>query len=809
VPLPKGDRMADHIISLLACCLMVCGPMAAISGAGAAEERERNLLPNGNFAEGMKEWLPFWTRDPGASRSAIESAAAHSPWALITHTGEKDWSFCHTLRLAVQPGEIYELSAAIHLEGKGSASLGVVTRDTAGDVLNWDHGGRHIVESKASQEICARFVVPPAAATIQPRLMGYGPSNVRLANVILRRAGTVAELRNKDLPATVSAQNGRLDLTVRTADATFEIRDRASGISWTQLADDVPLTVLSAQSVAGGIDLRLLDPVALRELAANVRLANDRPEVTVSLRSKGEMRTPLRWPAPFVTAGGQTLILPLNEGISYPVDDESLREMNYSVCLYGGHGLCMPWYGAMNPSGGGWMALVETPDDAVVHIPRRDGLFVVAPEWHAQRGQFGPERVIRYAFFDRGGYVAMAKRYRDYAKETGLFRTLAEKRKAVPAVDLLVGAVNVWCWEKDAPAFCREMQALGIGRILWSNARPPEELKALNEMGVLTSRYDIYQDTMNPENFPKLRWVHGDWTTDAWKNDDLMVGENGDWVRGWEVETREGPMIPCGVLCDRQAVDYAKKRIPAELATHPYACRFIDTTTASPWRECYNPKHPMTRTESRLSKMQLLRYVSEGCGLVCGSETGHDAAVPYVHYFEGMLSLGPFRVPDAGRDMMKVWDNIPDDVAKFQTGHGYRIPLWELVYHDCVVAQWYWGDYNNKLPALWDRRDLWNALYGTPPMFMFDRNRWESNRARFAKSYAASVPIARATGYVEMLSHEWLTADHAVQRTRFANGVTVTANFGNAPWKQPNGISIPPLGCNAEGIQPVPEQSGK
>ncbi len=134
------------------------------------------------------------------------------------------------------------------------------------------------------------------------------------------------------------------------------------------------------------------------------------------------------------------------------------------------------------------------------------------------------------------------------------------------------------------------------------------------------------------------------------------------------------------------------------------------------------------------------------CGLVRGSETGHDAAVPYVHYFEGMLSLGPYRVPDSGRRTCRVVETYPS-VAKFQTGHYYRLPLWELVYHDCVVAQWYWGDYNNKLPALWDRRDLFNALYGTPPMFMFNRRVWEENRDRFVQSYQTATPVARATGY--------------------------------------------------------------
>jgi hypothetical protein len=240
------------------------------------------------------------------------------------------------------------------------------------------------------------------------------------------------------------------------------------------------------------------------------------------------------------------------------------------------------------------------------------------------------------------------------------------------------------------------------------------------------------------------------------------------------------------------------------LKTHPYRCRFIDTTTAAPWNECYSPEHPMTRSESRKFKMDLLRFVSDECGLVTGSETGHDAAVPVVHYFEGMLSLGPYRVPDSGRNMARIVDDVPERVAKFQTGHYYRLPLWELVYHDCVVAQWYWGDYNNKLPSLWDRRDLWNALYGTPPMFMFNRQQWKENRDRFVKSYQTATPVARATGYSEMLSHRWLTEDHAVQETRFANGVTVTVNFGDQPHKLPDGATLPPLGSKVVGTRRVP-----
>ena len=106
------------------------------------------------------------------------------------------------------------------------------------------------------------------------------------------------------------------------------------------------------------------------------------------------------------------------------------------------------------------------------------------------------------------------------------------------------------------------------------------------------------------------------------------------------------------------------------------------------------------------------------------------------------------------------------------------------------------------------RRDLFNALYGTPPMFMFNREIWEKNRQRFVESYKTATPVARATGYSEMLSHRWLTANHAVQETRFANGVVVIVNFGDRPHTLPDGTVIEPLSHRVEGLESATSGGG-
>jgi len=595
----------------------------------------------------------------------------------------------------------------------------------------------------------------------------------------------------------LSVGNAAISVTVDTDDGTMSVSDKRTGLTWRQKAL-VKGRVTDASQASDGIEMTWRQPGLNLDVGVKLRLDADKPEFTVELSAEGGLTSALSFPHPFVTEAGTYLVVPMNEGISYPVDDETIKPM--WLAAYGGHGICMAFWGVTDGQQG-HMAIIETPDDASIYIQRADGKLCIEPKWESQKGNFGYARKLRYVFFDEGGHVAICKRYRLHAEQTGKLKTLEEKRRENPNVDLLIGAVNIWCWENDALTIVRQARSLGINRILWSNRKPPEIIKAMNEMeGVLTSRYDIYQDLMDPQIVKdKLRGAHPDWTQAGWP-DDIMLDSNGEPLQGWRVRGKDGQMYPCGVLCDKQALKHAEQRVPAELKTHPYRCRFIDTTTASPWRECYHPEHPMTRSDSRHWKMELLRYMSEKAGLVTGSETGHDAAVPYVHYFEGMLSLGPYRVPDAGRDMRKIWDEVPDVVAKFQLGHKYRLPLWELVYHDCVFAQWYWGDYNNKLPALWQKRDLFNILYGTAPMFMFDSRLWERNKDRFARSYKNICDVTRAVGYAEMTGHRFLTPDRDVQQTTFGNGVIVTVNFGEKPFRSPDGKEIESMSYHVSGM---------
>ncbi|HNQ89184.1 MAG TPA: glycoside hydrolase [Verrucomicrobiota bacterium] len=771
-------------------CLLLALWLSEMPGLTAG-----NLVANGDFEEGASGWRT-WAREPTAISTSLDPNQAHAGKSAIRiqHRGEQDWSLEPDLTMAVRAGDLIELECWVKIQGAGRATLCASIWDAAGKAVSWTAGERTAEDGPAWQPLRTRVVVPRGIVRLQPRMIGHGPATVWVDDYSVVPAGNVLESRPPDLPPTLTLRNGTLEVRLDTRDATFSVLDTRTARRWIQRPFSADCVVKNAEITPAGLRCALLHAPTGLDVAVTARLEGEKPEVLMELAASGDMPAKVSFPHPFQGETGDFLVVPLNEGISYPVDDPDIPSLR--LIAYGGHGLCMAFFGLTDGTQG-QMTILETPDDAAIRIERMDGRLAILPEWEAQRGTFGYTRTLRWVFSDRGGHVAMAKRYRAYARQIGLLKTLDQKRRQNPNVDLLIGAVNVWCWDREAPAIASEMQSAGIDRILWSNRQSPENLEALNRLGVLTSRYDIYQDVMAPTNFPRLQWIHPDWTTNAWPQD-VIRDRRGRWIHGWGVEARDGTLIPCSVLCDRQALAYARERIPAELAAHPYRCRFIDTTTAAPWHECYAPDHPMTRTESRRWKMELLRYVSEDQLLVTGSETGHDAAVPYVHYFEGMLSLGPYRVPDAGRRMSEIWTNVPPDLAKFQLGHAYRLPLWELVYHDCVVAQWYWGDYNNKLPALWDKRDLFNVLYGTPPMFMFNRTLWSANKARFVRSYLNTGPHVRRVGTSEMTDHRFLAPDRSVQQTVFANGVQVTVNFGANPFTLPSGAVVEPMGFRVD-----------
>jgi hypothetical protein len=169
-----------------------------------------------------------------------------------------------------------------------------------------------------------------------------------------------------------------------------------------------------------------------------------------------------------------------------------------------------------------------------------------------------------------------------------------------------------------------------------------------------------------------------------------------------------------------------------------------------------------------------------------------------VDYIEGMMSGGFASWPSGHLIRPKTKDetfdgpngsHYPkwDEYAKWGIGHEYRIPLWELVFHDCIVSTWYWGDSSDFLlaaaPEITPKKDAFNILYGTIPMMWAGRNgSWPAARDVFLTTYRNTSKLHEAVATSEMLSHAFVTPDRSVQETRFTDGTRVIVNFGAQPY---------------------------
>ncbi|KPK62496.1 MAG: hypothetical protein AMK73_06005 [Planctomycetes bacterium SM23_32] len=519
-------------------------------------------------------------------------------------------------------------------------------------------------------------------------------------------------------------------------------------------------------------------------LEVRLSLVGDEPALDVALSCADDDlgMSRFRYLAPLFPPRPETYFMAVADycdGRYVWVGDETYRGGWFST--YGS--LDMPWV-AVTDGVQGMMVIETTPADAVIQMQPRRGdeaqLGFPALLWEPIKGRWGGERGLRLAFFDEGGHVAACKIYRRIAQQTGYFRTLEEKARENPDVHKLMGAVD-W-WGPPGLPFVREALAEGMTHGLVNGRWAPADMAEMAHLGWLVGEYDNYVDIKDaPEIGPHRAPVA----------EHAVVKADGELMTAW-VE-RDAEMNPTGHFmkhCTAKQLESARAVIPRVLQTYPYNARFLDVTSAEWLIECYSPDHPTTRASDMANRQALQRYVSQELGLVSGGEHGRFWSVPQLHYHEGMMGGARYSWPAGYLRDVTDRSELSEDYLKYSADPAQRAPLFELVYHDCVVDYWYWGatnDYlHNVAPELTERKTAMNVLYGTPPMMWVNSHglRWSvpEEREQMLAIYRNTCKLHEVIGMQEMVSHRFLTDDRMVQETKWEDGTEIVVNFGKEPF---------------------------
>jgi hypothetical protein len=502
-------------------------------------------------------------------------------------------------------------------------------------------------------------------------------------------------------------------------------------------------------------------------------------EITLQISEIDEALPSLNFPPPIVS---KSLVVP--DGIGKWIREGQTRMEARFVTQ--NNGLNQRWVGGLaEDEKQGWMITFE---ENYEHQGAYINGLTVSPTFLKSKHQWKNAYSIRYGFTENG-YVGLAKKFRAYARELGLFRTLEEKCAENPDLGKLLGGRIIsffQCSTERAENPENFYRPAGENRldVKITHADAAKIMVMAKEWGMKKGLFNLRgtfpggYDDRHPDIWPPepalgtidelkdLMNQDGDLLATLHDNYQDMYIQSPSFPDG-VIKTSDGHMM-CGgywhggltfILCSKEQERYARRNWE-QLKTLGLKAHFVDTLSCVRFYECYDEDHPLTMDECRASKQKLMKFFKDQ-GIVLGSEEAADFGMYHIDWLENRHT------------------HVPKE----------SIPLWPLVFHDAAFyARYSTGGTSGGEPVSQLENWLWGYMAYWPAN---DLASWPGQEEAFKASLALDDFHARI-GMDEMVNHRYLQ-DGLVEETEFSSGVRVIANFADEP-RTVDGAEIPARG---------------
>ncbi len=439
----------------------------------------------------------------------------------------------------------------------------------------------------------------------------------------------------------------------------------------------------------------------------------------------------------------------------------------------------MPMFGQVRDTSG-YMAVIDTPYDARYALLGEAIEFRFVPSL----GCMAYPRRMLYRFFDHCDYNDFAHSFREYLEERGMVCTLREKVVKNPSVEKLFGCPVIHAgiavhishesdyYRPDDPAYNDNHVPFDVRAA---------ELRRLKERGLERAYIHLDgwgrhgYDNLHPDPFPPHEAAGGaagmKRLADTARELGYIFGIH-DQYRDYyydapsfdfnsALQDINGGHPFCSVwyggrhsfLCASQAPAYVHRNYDEfERLGIDIKAAYLDVFSVVALDECFNPEHPMTRRECADWRNQCLHSLTAR-GIIPSSE-------------ETIACLLPSLV---------LCHHAPFYTTQWENGEavGIPLPLFNLVYHDCVVIPWIglpgerggWGIPNN------DSAYSFAILNGNPVYCPIDATEEDLVAIQAACDSAERLTHAR------MMRHEFLDDARRIQRTTWSDGTVIEVDF--------------------------------
>jgi len=369
--------------------------------------------------------------------------------------------------------------------------------------------------------------------------------------------------------------------------------------------------------------------------------------------------------------------------------------------------------------------------------------------------------------------------------------------------------VRSWGWGSSLKSV-EKLRELGFDRFVlildsWRGGFwHPEAVEKAKELGYLIGPYDSYHS------------IHSPGEADTWETAQF----DGELYEYGAVVNEDGKKSP-GFMKKGYHISplitgpYVKKRLDWVYGNSPFNAWFIDCDAYGELFDDFSLLHPATQEDDMKARLARMSFIRDSHGLVIGSEGGAAYAAPVIHFAHGMMTQGlgwgdaemekdrssPFYrgryYPEEGPEAFIKPVPLKEEYYHLYYDPLYRLPLYEAVFHDSVVNTHHYACGSLKFTNARAVNELSELLYCVPPMYHLNPAELEKNGTLIKRHYEFFSPLHRELAYEPLTDFQWLTPDRLVQKTTFANGTEMIANFRGLPFYYA-GTMISPLSIMAK-----------
>lgn len=345
--------------------------------------------------------------------------------------------------------------------------------------------------------------------------------------------------------------------------------------------------------------------------------------------------------------------------------------------------------------------------------------------------------------------------------------------------------------EGVSPAMIEEIAAAGFDR-MWLGAggwagflKRPATVTAARDHGYLIGTYDSFHSIHSPDAEPDQTWPTAQFDEELYHIGGIINAAG---------KPRAGFKRRGYLLSPIAARPWVERRVAGLMEIFPANTWFVDCDGFGQYLDDYSTNHPATQASDLAERNSRCAWIRDTYGAVIGSEGCSAGMAGTLAFAQGVLTpvigwgdpeltardskywLGGYYPPNEPRIFFQPVP-LKEKYRRLYYDPAVRLPLFETVFHDSVVATHHWSSPSLKFPEVAGTVELLELLYNVPPLYHLNREVFAKQKVAIKRHYDFFSPLHRELALQPLTDFRWLTADKLVQTVSFGDQIEITANF--------------------------------